>query len=145
MVNQFEKNLSKLRRAADDIAGYLADAHIGLYKTAVPASEATVKADITAVIANFDGYAEANIDWLAPSIADDGEVEVVGTVPEFRPTGATTPNSIVGAFITANSDDALLFFGNIDNAPVELAATTDALVLTVRYRPLGPTMTISVS
>lgn len=141
----FETNASKLARANDDIAGFLADAEIGLYKEEVPNTTATTKTDVTDVEANFDGYAVANIDWQAPSIADDGEVEVVGICPEFRPTGNNVDNAIYGCYIQGNGDGAMYFFGPLDGGPVQMAETTDALYLTVRYRPQGPSLTVTVS
>lgn len=145
MAELFETDLCKITRANDDIAGGLADAEIGLYTEAVPASRTTVKSDVTAVEANFDGYAIANIDWQAPSIADDGEVEVVGIVPEFRPTGANVDNTIVGAYIQGNGDGEMKFFGPLDGDGIKMAKTTDALYLTVRYRPAAKSLTVTVS
>lgn len=145
MGTLFEKNASLIARANDDIAGYLADAEIGLYKGPVPLAEATTKTDVTTVEANYDGYAIANIDWQSPSIADDGEVEVVGIVPEFRPSGANVENEIYGCYIQANGDGEMYFFGNLDDAPVTMSDTNDALILTVRYRPGSESLTVTVS
>lgn len=140
-----KKTSFSVAAAGDVIAGKLADAHIGLYKApGVALNQNTVKADITALIANYDGYAEANIDWSTASISDDGYVEVVGTVPEFRPTGSNVDNEIVGAFITANSDDALLMFGEFDDSFL-MNSNLDAAVVMVRYRPDTDTLLIAVS
>jgi len=140
----FEKNLFKIAVANADILGPLADAHLGLYKTTVPLNEGTVKADLTAVIANYDGYAEANIDWQAPSFAANGEVEVVGTVPEFRPTGGNVDNVIIGGFVTRNTDDALLSFGEFTGTGIPMNDVTDAMVVTIRYRPRTSSLIVSI-
>ena len=71
-------------------------------------------------------------------------MEVVGTVPEFRPTGANVDNSIIGAFITRNTDDALLSFGEFTGALIPMNNADDAMVVTVRYRPRSNSLIVSI-
>lgn len=145
MASMFEKNFSKLLRAEDNVAGVLADAKLRLYKDPVPLNESTTTADLNAQVANYDGYAAANIDWSDPSISDDGKVEVIGTVPQFRPTGNNVDNDITGCYITHNGDNDVLYFGAFDDGPVPMKEETDALNVILRVRPAENSLVVSVS
>lgn len=146
MAGMYETNLSKVARAADDIAGNLADAKLGLTKAPLPLNEDTTYANVddAAHKANFDGYARHNIDWSDPYIAEDGQIECLGTTTAFRPTGDTVPNDIIACTVTNAANDELLFIGNIDGQPVTMNTELDSLTLIVRFRPAAQTLSVAV-
>ena len=145
MANLFEKNDSKLARAADDIAGNMLGCLIDLYQTPVPLNEDTALIDLQNVVADYTGYAQGLLTWQDPSIADDGEVECIGTCPVFRPTGTAVQNEIVGCFLTSDPAGGLLYFGPLDGQPISMHSATDSITVVVRYRPGTQSLTITIS
>lgn len=145
MASLFEFNSFTLLEAADVIAGTLADAKVRLTQAPVPLNNDTTFAELVAANADYGGYAQANIDWMEPSIADDGQVEVVGTVPEFRPANDDTPNDIIGCYISNAANNDAYFVGNLDGQPLPMNDVTDAIILVVRYRPATGSLTVAVS
>jgi len=138
-------NTFDIRAAADVIAGDLATATVHLGQTNITVDRNTTRAEMIADEATFTGYAAEVATWLAPSIADDGEVEVVGIVGEFRPTGTTIQNSIYTMFVlSAAGGTPLCFVGRFDNAPIGMGETTDSIVVTLRWRPRTGGLVISV-
>jgi len=144
-VDLFEYQASLLARAADDIAGSLAGLKVDLTKEALPVDGTTTLAEFNAVKADFTGYAQGEVTWLDPSISDDGTVEVVGTIDEWRPTAITVGNDVFDAYFTAAVGGALMFAGQLDGIPVPMRAVTDSLVLTVRYRPADQSIAVQIS
>jgi len=103
----------------------------------------------TSVAGDFDaptytGYADEVITWLAPSVADDGTIEVIGTVGEFRPTDGVTPNSVYGALLLTGAG-VLMMGGRFDDAPLPMENATNAILLTVRFRPADQSIAIVIS
>lgn len=125
----------ELAALADIVAGTLAGAEIALFQNDIVATGSLPLGDYTP--ADYDGYAPEAVTWLAPSMGEGNEPEVIGIVGEFRPTGTTTPNVIYGALLTDGAGTTLFAAANLDNPPADMAATTDAIVVTVRLR-YGP-------
>jgi hypothetical protein len=84
--------------------------------------------------ADYPGYAAGNCSWGVPSRADDGTIEVLGVVPEFRPTDGSNPNTIFGLF-SVLGDGSLGFAGRFDDAPFPMGDHLDQLTITLRFRP----------
>lgn len=116
------------------VTGALIGAEVELFTDDVLPTSMSVLADFT--LATYDGYAAEAVTWLAPSVSDDGKVEIVGTVGEFRPTGATTPNDIFGFLITDGGGN-LLYGGRFPDAPLPMNTTLDQIIVTPRARPLS--------
>lgn len=137
---------AELLVAADVIASTLAGATVHLGKTDVAIGRSTVKADLTAHEADYDGYAAQTITWNDPSYGDDGEVEVVGIVPEFRPDSADVDNQIYYLYIlSAGSGTPLIFAARFDDPPLPMAEATDSLVVTVRWKPRTNGVVVTIS
>jgi hypothetical protein len=144
-VDLFEYQASQLARAAADVAGYLLGLKVDLTKSAVLVDGTAVKADFLAAIADYAGYAQGVVTWGTPSVSDDGFVEVIGNVPEFRPSGSGTPNDVWDAFFTEAVGAALLFCGQFDGPPLPMHGTTDAIQMVVRYRPADTSLVVQIS
>lgn len=144
-MDLLEFQASILARAAADIADYLAAMHLDLYQTPIVITPQTPVATFTAALATYTGYAQGVVTWLAPSVSDDGTVEVAGTIPEFRPTDGVTPNVIYGVFCRAAVGGALLFAAAFDNGPLPMENALNAILLTVRYRPSTRSVCVVVS
>jgi hypothetical protein len=123
-----------LDASANVIAGALALDTVQLIQTNLALDRNTTLADVLAAIPTYVGYAAGVITWLAPSIADDGSIEVVGTVPEFRPTNSVTPNSIFGAALINAAGNKLHAVSSLDGAPIPMASALNSILLTVRYK-----------
>lgn len=94
--------------------------------------------DPTAVIgdytlATYDGYASEAITWSAATLADDGAIETVGTVGEFRPTGATTENTIKG-FLHRNAGGDILGGGTFVGEGLPMNSVLDSIIVVPRIR-----------
>lgn len=118
----------------DAIAGTLAGAEVHLTKSSLLMTRSTVKADLTAIEADYNTYAAEAVTWGPASISDDGNIEYLGTLGEFRPTDALAPNEIHGGWIENTGGDLLWCF-MFDN-PLPMGTILDAILLTVRYRPI---------
>jgi hypothetical protein len=91
-------------------------------------------ADLVAGKATYTGYVQGVITWLAPSVADDGTPEIVGTIPEFRPTDSVTPNTIYGVYILNAGGTKVYFAGPMNSGPVPMGGVLDSLLITLRIR-----------
>lgn len=140
-----EHQSAEILGAEDEIDGHLAGAKLGLFVGAVDITQARVLADFTAAKATYTGYVKQAITWLEESVADDGTVEVVGTVPQFRPTDAVAPNMIAGCWIEDAAASDWYYAGYFDNQPLPMNGILDAMLVTVRYRPRSGTFAVVVS
>lgn len=131
--------------AVNETAGLLNGALLHLSQLDITPTRDTTLLDLSAAEADYNTYAALEITWNDPSISDDGFVEAVGIVPEFRPTDDLAPNSIYTAYITDSTGDNLLFAGRLDNPPAPMGPTTDSLILTVRWRPRTYALGVEVS
>jgi len=138
-TTKFELALALL---ATDVGGTLAGAKVRLFINDALPVPASVVGDFDP--ATYTGHADKTITWLTPSIADDGHVEVIGTVPEFRPTDAVTPNTVFGAIII-DAGPVMLLGGRFDDAPLPMESALDSIVITVRYRPDDQSIAVVVS
>lgn len=113
------------------VTGILAEAEIALFQNDVVPNPALLLAAYD--LADYSGYAEEAITWGAVSVSDDGVVESIGTVGEFRPTSSVVTNAIYGGMLW-NSAGALLGAFRLENPPVGMAGVLDVLLLTIRLR-----------
>jgi hypothetical protein len=109
-------------------------AKIRLYQTDLAIDKNLTLATLNSASATFAGYGDQTITWAAPSIAEDGTIEAIGTTPAYRPTDAVTPNNIFGLYLVNQNGD-LMFAGRFDGAPVPLVNTLSQLTVTLRFRP----------
>lgn len=132
--------------AADVVAGALSGAVLHLFQTDFVPDRNTTLAELTAAIATYTGYASEAVTWLAPSVTDTGDIEVVGTVGEFRPTGAIIANQIFGCYLVdAEVVPNLLFCARFEDAPYPMASTLNAIIVTLRYNPRTGARAVTVS
>lgn len=81
----------------------------------------------------YTGHADKAVTWLAPAVADDGAVEIPGSVAEFRPTDAVTPNDVFGALLI-NADGEPLAGGRFEDGPLPMQSAMDSILMMIRYR-----------
>jgi predicted exporter len=129
--------------AAAVIADGLDLAKVKLFKTDVAVDKNTVLADLTE--ADYVGYASEAVTWLAPTISEDGEVEVQGIVGEFRPTNDVTPNDVYGVWVTNDAGTAPLLVGRFDDGPYPMNNASQNVIVTLRYRPQSQSLMVTVS
>jgi len=128
-----------------DISGvgdFLAAAVVGLYKNDVVPSRDLLLAAYTT--ADYSGYAEEAVTWLVPSVADDGEVEMVGIVGEFRPTGAVIQNTVFG-IVLKTAGGELVQAARFDLPPLPMGGVDDSILVTLRVRLTLAGMVVTVS
>lgn len=140
-----EYQASQLARAAADVADYLLAMKVDLYQSDIVITPDTLLATFTAAVATFTGYAQKTVTWATPTIADDGTVEVIGTVPKWQPTDAATPNVIYGIYCTEAVGGALLFAGRFETAPLPMGSALQQITITLRYRPADKSLCTYVS
>lgn len=145
MMETMEFQALRLGMAVDTIAASLAGAKVGLTLADVPLNAGTVIGDFVTAKATFAGYAKKSVTWLAPSVADDGTVEVVGTVGEWRPTDGVTPNLIYNLWLEDSGAAILFMAGRFDGAPLPMQNALDSIVVTLRWRPVSNTLVVVVS
>jgi len=122
------------------LPGVLQGAKAHLTNAATATGRTAPLSALLAAECKYAGYAAGAITWAASgNVSDDGFVEIIGKAPQFRPTDATTPESAYNLFITDTAGANLLLSGDFD-APVNLRDAEHQLTITVRWRPLGPTV-----
>lgn len=102
-----------------------------LYQNDVVPNPGSVIGDFTPC--DYAGSATEAITWLAPSTADDGTPQVVGTMDEFRPTDATDPEFAFGLVVQA-SDNSYIGAARFDNGPLPMQSALDSILATIAYR-----------
>jgi hypothetical protein len=120
---------------ADVIAGSLTGAKVKLLKETVELSPTVLLADLVAAEADYTGYAEAAVTWSAVTRGDDGVIEFLGTVPEFRPTGTVLTNAIFGLFVVDALEAVVYMVAAFEGGPLPMESALDSIRLTLRYRP----------
>lgn len=132
-----------LAATADVIAGVLTANKVKLYQSNTIPTPATPIGDYTE--ATYSGYALEAITWSAPTLADDGSVEVLGVVGEFRPTSSAVQNSIYGLLLVDTTGAILYAAARFDAPPLPMNSTLDAIIVTlrVRFTPGGVVVTVS--
>lgn len=131
--------------AAGPNGGALNGAKCGLTKDDITPLSSLDLATVQAAECDFAGYAPKAVTWLAPSISDDGNQEIVGQVAEFRPTDETVDNTAHQAFLVNAAGDELLAIGTLDSAPVPMGHPTDSLLVILRIRNLSGGIVVDVS
>lgn len=91
-------------------------------------------AQLTAGEPGYSGYARKAVTWNAASRDAAGNIQALGTVPEFRPTNGNVPATIQGIFGVL-SNGSLGFCGPLDDAPVALNDQFSNLVVTIAWKP----------
>jgi hypothetical protein len=114
--------------------GALHNMRVDLFQADITPTRVTALSDYTAGIADYNGYGHETATFGVPSRADDGTIEVLGTVPEFRPSDALAPNTIFGLWTTLG-DGSLGFAARFDNPPIPMQDALDQITVTLRYRP----------
>lgn len=125
--------------AQEAIDGHLSTLHANLYQSPIDLTVNTELSCLDANIANYDGYAEKTVTWGPVTIADDGKVEVLGTITSWRPTGANVDNQIYGIWFETAAD-GLLLAGAFDDGPLPMTSNMDQITTTIRYRPDQPSL-----
>jgi len=118
---------------AKEVGNSLDALKVHLVKGDITPTPGVPLATYTAAEADYTGYATEDVTWLDPVINDAGQVELIGTVPEFRPTASTVGNSIYGLFVTDTAGAVLKFAGRFDNPPLPMNGVTDNILVTLRF------------
>lgn len=144
-TQQVDQDVAASAIASVAAIGALNAAHLHLFQSNVACNRNTTLAALLAAEATFAGYAAQVITWQTPSVADAGEVEVIGTVPLFRPTNSTTPNSIWGLYITDSANAKLYFCATFDTAPLPMGDNLHTVTVTVRWKPGTTGFVVTIS
>lgn len=92
-------------------------------------------ATLTAAATTYTGNAKGAITWGPATRNGNGEIEYRGTVPEFRPSDAVTPNVAQGAWVENGAASKYYFVGQFPAPGVNFADALSALTCTVVYKP----------
>jgi hypothetical protein len=97
----------------------------------------TVIGDFTE--ANYVGYASQTAAFGLPYINVAGQAVCDSPLLQFQPTAGTTPNTILGFYVTDSASAVLLWAGTIPT-PTPLVTPSDALPLVLQFvlQPPGP-------
>ena len=128
---------------ADALAGVLTANKVALYQNDIIPTPNRPLGDYTE--ATYSGYAKEAITWSAPTLADDGSVEVLGIVGEFRPTSSVVVNSIYGLMLVDTTGAILYAAARFDAPPLPMNSTLDAIIVTVRVRIKAGGVVVTVS
>lgn len=111
---------------------YLALAVMHLAKAPPPSLKTTVLADLTAVEADYTGYAAKTLTaWTGPFNTSLGGSSILSPLASFSPTGTTISNTIYGGWIESAGGVLELIFTL--STPVGLGSATDVLSLVAEF------------
>jgi len=113
------------------VTGALVTAEIELFTNNFQPTRSSVIGDFD--LPTYTGYAAEAVTWLAPSVSDDGQVEIIGTAGEFRPTDAVTPNTVYGMLVT-DGVTKVHYAARFPDGPLPMEDALDAILLTLRAR-----------
>lgn len=116
----------------DILAGGFAACIAELYQNDFVPTRESVIGDFT--VATYTGYASKVPTWSAPSLADDGNAESIGTMTEWRPTGSVTTNVIYGVLLKKAVSFELLLAARFSPAPLPMGSALDVILTTLRLR-----------
>lgn len=127
----------------DALAGVLTANKVALFQSNTIPTPNMVLGDYTE--ATYTGYAKEAVTWSVPTVADDGTVEVIGIVGEFRPTGTAVTNAIYGVLLVDTTGAILYGAARFDAPPLPMSSALDAIIVTLRVRmtPGGIVVTVS--
>lgn len=121
---------------------YLDGAELSLFQNDIDPTPTTPIGDYD--VADYTGYGDEAVTWLAPAITDGGIAEVVGTAGEFRPTGTTVGNSVYGCLLKT-AGGALVGACKFADGPYPMTNALDQILLTVRLRYSATGLIVSVT
>ena len=112
----------------------LAGCSVHLYKSPFTPGAGTVLADLTAIEADFGGYAAITVTALLAAFIDPigGASAQIGTV-QFNADGTTPDNIIYGAWVQATGTPPVLYLAVQFDNPVPMSAVGDALPLDFKF------------
>lgn len=113
------------------LTGALVDAAVGLFSSNTVITADTILADLTP--ADYTGAGNEDVTWLAVSIAPDGSYEITGTVPEFRPTDAVSPEQEYGWYLLGVGG-IFLGAGRFDDPPLPMESASNHILITPRLQ-----------
>lgn len=134
-MDMIGNNTTDIEVGGDAVAATLGAPVLKLFQVDLTPDRDTTLAILDAAEADYVGYVPPTPTWSAATISDDGEIEYQATAPEFRPTNGVTPNSIYGWYLTNTAENALLFCGRFDGAPLPMVSALDNIIITLRWRP----------
>jgi hypothetical protein len=112
----------------------LFNATVGLCSVGLTWGRGVTLAQVLAAEPGYSGYARKAVTWNAASRDVAGNIQALGTVPEFRPTNGNTPAIIQGIFVLSSSS-TLLANGPLDDAPVALTDQFSNVIVTLAWKP----------
>jgi len=87
--------------------------------------------------ATFGGYAEITLGaWSDPYVNPTGQATVTSSPCHFEATDDTTPNTVLGFYIT-NAGETLLIAAQLFEDPIAFAEEFDGVTFVIDY-PFGP-------
>lgn len=98
----------------------LATSTMHLFKSAFTPGPTTTLADLAAIEADFEGYAESTIaTWLAAFIDPAGGATIIAPTRQFACTGDATPNDIYGGWIETAVPGLVCVFTFSEPLPIQ--------------------------
>lgn len=144
-TNQLTQDVGTGAIAHVAAVGCLDLAKVGLSIANQSADKDRTLAELVAAVPTYTGYALGSVTWSAATISDDGFIEFLGTVPEFRPADAVAADSIYLMFLQNTAGTKLYGVGRFDGAPLPMRSALDAIQLTLRWRPHDQSLVVFVS
>lgn len=130
-----KEELAKNAKASVAATGILNGAKVGLGKIdkAIPAT--ITLAELEADECDYGGYAQVTATWSVPTLSTEDDIQLLGTIPEFRPTDSVTPNVVHYAWITDSAGTKVLAVGKFDDPGKAMASALNAINMVAQLRP----------
>jgi len=142
-MNLVSSNFHDLAALTSVIAGDMAACIAELFQNDFEPAKDSVFADFE--VCDYTGYATKVPTWSAPSIGDDGLVETLGTMSEWRPTGTAITNLVYGIVVKKAVTFEYLFAARFDAAPLPMASAMDVILTTLRIRQTASGLVVVIS
>jgi len=125
--------------------GFLVGAKLDVCQTNMPYNGNTPLGNCTAGVCSYPGYAQQTLTWNKPTLAADGNLEIVSGSATYRPTGSTSAQVGYGCYMTLAGSGSLGMAAPLDGAPVPLGTNLNFLELVVRIRITPNGITVQVN
>jgi hypothetical protein len=129
-------------------SSYGAIAHLSVQlvnSNSITLNGSTPLGSVSPLFGGYDGYSSESVTWQPPGVNVSGAVEVIGTIPTFRPSDATNPQNMYGVVVTDQAGANLLFAAPFDQVPLPMQSSLNSITLTFSYQPITNSVVVTVT
>lgn len=134
IFDNFILNLAAGSTSPGTTSPALYGAKVGLYGQQMNLTKALVKGDFDTNSMTFGGYSPHAVTWGPTTLAEGGEIETLGSVSPWVPTGTDSTQLAWGYYVYDYANN-MAIANEFPNAPLNMGSPLNIIQLTLRNRP----------